>query len=114
MTSQIQRNPTETLELQLQMLTEIVKDQKEELEIVRAQNEKLFAIGSLIKKFHEKDGQIHVKIDNFNMPFLSMVVFLVKLSLAAIPAYIIMGILTLLVFLLFGGVSGIFSKLIGM
>ena len=43
-----------------------------------------------------------VSITDIKMPFLSMVVFLVKLSVAAIPAFIIMSIVGSFLFAIFG------------
>jgi hypothetical protein len=40
------------------------------------------------------------------MPFLSMVVFLVKAALASIPAFIILGIIGAIVAAVFGGFFG--------
>lgn len=47
----------------------------------------------------------HVVITDVKMPFMSMVVFMVKWVLASIPAFIILGII--------GGIAaGIFSAMI--
>jgi len=43
-----------------------------------------------------------VSITDIKMPFLSMVVFLVKLSIAAIPAFIILSIVASILFAIFG------------
>jgi len=43
-----------------------------------------------------------VSIIDIKMPFLSMVVFLVKLSVAAIPAFIILSIVGSILFGIFG------------
>ena len=45
-----------------------------------------------------------VRIVDINMPFWSMVKFMVKLSLASIPAYIILVIIFAVIFLIFGGI----------
>ncbi|PCI68504.1 MAG: hypothetical protein COB26_00935 [Piscirickettsiaceae bacterium] len=45
-----------------------------------------------------------VSIIDVKMPFLSMVIFLVKLSIAAIPAFIIMSIVASILFAIFGTV----------
>ena len=47
-----------------------------------------------------------VVIVDVKMPFLSMVVFMVKWVIAAIPAFIILGILGSIVAALFGGMAG--------
>lgn len=43
-----------------------------------------------------------VSITDIKMPFISMVVFLVKLSIAAIPAFIILSIVGSILFAVFG------------
>jgi hypothetical protein len=49
-----------------------------------------------------------VKIADVNMPFWSLVGFIVKASLAAIPAYIVLGVVGAILFLVLGGcVAGI-------
>ena len=40
-----------------------------------------------------KDGPLHVVVTDFEMPFTSMVFFMVKWALAAIPAVIILALL---------------------
>lgn len=40
-----------------------------------------------------EDGGIKVEIVSFNMPFIDLVLFLVKLALAAIPALIILAVI---------------------
>lgn len=50
----------------------------------------------------EQKGENQVSIVDIKMPFLSMVVFLVKLSIAAIPAFIIMSLVFTSLFAIFG------------
>jgi hypothetical protein len=52
----------------------------------------------------QNDQINEVSITNIKMPFLSMVIFLVKLSIAAIPAFIIMSIVASILFAVFGTV----------
>ncbi|OUR81496.1 hypothetical protein A9Q82_10165 [Cycloclasticus sp. 46_120_T64] len=52
----------------------------------------------------EQDRHNQVSIVDIKMPFLSMVIFLVKLSIAAIPAFIIMSVVFTTLFAVFGGV----------
>jgi hypothetical protein len=47
-----------------------------------------------------------VVITDIRMPFLSMVLFMVKAAIAAIPAFMILGILGSLVVTIFGGIFG--------
>lgn len=49
------------------------------------------------------DALEEIRVADFNMPFGSLVGFLVKASLAAIPASIILGILGFIVFAILGG-----------
>jgi hypothetical protein len=53
---------------------------------------------------HSLQHPQEVRIIDFNMPFWSMVKFMVKLSLASIPAYIILVIIFAVIFLIFGGI----------
>lgn len=48
----------------------------------------------------------HVVITDIKMPFLSMVVFMVKWAIAAIPALIILAILVGIIAAVFGGLVG--------
>ncbi len=47
-------------------------------------------------------GQQWVKVQDFNMPFMNLAMFLVKLALASIPAAIVLWVIGFLVFTLFG------------
>ncbi len=49
-----------------------------------------------------------VNIVDVKMPFWSMVVFMVKVSIASIPAFIILSIIGAVVFAVFGGIIGRF------
>jgi len=55
----------------------------------------------------------NVTITDIKMPFLSMVIFMVKLAIASIPAFIILSVIGSIVFALmgatFGSMSGHFS-----
>ena len=56
----------------------------------------------------EKKEQ-NVAIKDFNMPFSSMVIFMVKWAIASIPAIIIIWILFMLLISIFGSSFTIFS-----
>jgi hypothetical protein len=45
-----------------------------------------------------------VTIVDIKMPFISMVIFLVKLAIASIPAFIILSVIFMILGLVFGGV----------
>ena len=47
-----------------------------------------------------------VVVTNIKMPFMSMVVFMIKWAIAAIPAFIILSLLFGLITMLFGGYVG--------
>ena len=56
----------------------------------------------------DKNEVNQVTIVDIKMPFLSMVVFMVKAAVAAIPAFIILAIIGVIIFSIFGGVfSGV-------
>ena len=100
-----QKNPVELLEVQVQKLTEIAQSQQEQLRMLKAQSDKLSAlIGAVdqLRQDEDDDDLDHVKIEDVNMPFMAMVGFLVKVSLASIPAAIILSVLGFLLFALFG------------
>jgi ABC-type Na+ efflux pump permease subunit len=48
--------------------------------------------------------RMQVVVSDVEMPFLSMVVFIIKWTIAAIPAMIVLFILSALVAVLFGGI----------
>ncbi|ORU93634.1 MAG: hypothetical protein A6F70_06095 [Cycloclasticus sp. symbiont of Bathymodiolus heckerae] len=50
----------------------------------------------------DKQDITEVRVIDVKMPFISMVVFLVKLSIAAIPAFIILSIVGSILFGIFG------------
>ena len=54
----------------------------------------------------ETNKTIQVDIIDIKMPFLSMVIFMVKAAIASIPAFIILSVLGSLVFGLLGGMFG--------
>jgi len=49
----------------------------------------------------------HVVITNIKMPFGSMVIFMVKAAIAAIPAFIILAIIGAIIAGVLGGLGGI-------
>lgn len=52
----------------------------------------------------ESNNKQEVTIVDIKMPFMSMVIFLVKLAIAAIPAFIIISIIFMILGVVFGGV----------
>jgi hypothetical protein len=75
-----QRNPTELLETQAQTLEDIYELQLEQQK----------ALDTLLAS-----PQHRVKIVDVNMPFWNLVGLIIKIALAAIPAYIILGFIAL-------------------
>ena len=51
-------------------------------------------------------GVVRVSVSDIQMPFWSMVVFMVKAAIASIPAFIILSIIGTLVFSVLAGISG--------
>ena len=49
-----------------------------------------------------------VIVEDINMPFGSMVMFMIKLALASIPAFIILGIIGILLVAIFSGMGLLF------
>lgn len=100
------KSPTELLNLQTQSLSDLVvaqKQQKDQLAELQHQNETLIWLISNITK---------VKIEDINMPFGHLVGFMIKASLAAIPATIILFIIYAIIGAIFGGIfGGIFAGL---
>ncbi len=86
--------------------------ESEQLELLHNQNT---AILSYLKAINEQlntsnSRYHHVKIENINMPFSAMVGFMVKITLASIPAALVVAVLWLLVVLVFGGMLASCSR----
>lgn len=73
-----QRNPVELMEKQVAILEDIRRQQLEQ--------------NAQIEQLHSSLNDLRVRIADFNMPFWSLVGIIVKASIAAIPAYFIVGI----------------------
>lgn len=52
------------------------------------------------------DDDANVRVTDINMPFMSMVVFMIKWAIASIPAMIILGIAGAITAGIFGGIFG--------
>ncbi|MDK9706585.1 MAG: hypothetical protein OEL83_06000 [Desulforhopalus sp.] len=52
------------------------------------------------------DDDTSVRVTDINMPFMSMVVFMIKWAIASIPAMIILGIAGAITAGIFGGIFG--------
>lgn len=110
-----QPSPTALLAAQTQSLADLVEIQKAQsaqIQALQQQNERL--IGIQVEAKHAPAAN-RVKIENINMPFWAMVGFLIKLSLASIPAMIILSIILGLITLVLGGVlGGVFGAFSGL
>lgn len=109
-------SPTAMLAAQTQSLAELVaiqKAQSSQIEALRQQNERLLASQSAAG---QAKGMQHVKIENVNMPFWALVGFMIKVSLASIPAmlilWVVFAVLALILGGVFGGFFGAFSDLL--
>jgi hypothetical protein len=101
--------PLALLDNQVQLLKELCEiqtKQKHQIEQLQAQNERLI---SLLESSTLSSGNgevMPVKIENVNVPFWALVGFLIKLSIAYIPAVIIMLVLWFGFVIVFGGFFG--------
>lgn len=101
-----QSSPTALLAAQSQSLAELVaiqKAQSAQIEALKQQNERLIAVN---QNAGQSRGLSAVRIENINMPFWSLVGFLIKLSLASIPAMLILWVIFAVIALVLGGVFG--------
>ena len=67
-------------------------------------NEKKVNPSATPQAFSSFSGQSEVVVTDIDMPFGSMVKFMVKWSLASIPAFIILAVIFGVIFVIFGGV----------
>lgn len=104
-------SPTAMLAAQTQSLAELVaiqKTQSSQIEALRQQNERLLASQSAAG---QPKGLQHVKIENINMPFWALVGFMIKVTLASIPAMLILWVVFAILALVLGGVFGGFTSI---
>jgi hypothetical protein len=103
------KTQTELLDSQTQSLSELVEIQRLQREQITGLKEQNKRIIELLENVSDEDpdtGLIYVKIEDINMPFGALVGFMIKVSLAAIPAAIILGAICFLVVVLLGGILG--------
>jgi len=79
-----------------------------ELALLKKQNDSLIGILTSIEKEQKnsRNTMLHVKIEDLNMPFVALIGFLIKLSIASIPAAIIIMIIYFFIVLIAGGLLG--------
>src|SRR4030042_6634427 len=83
-----QKSPTELLAAQTQSLSELVEIQniqKVQIAELKSQNERMIVLLSKQQPVSLGTDEVHVKIENINMPFIALVGFMIKASLASIP-----------------------------
>ena len=109
-----QKSPTELLVAQTQSLSELVEIQniqKVQIAELKSQNERMIVLLSKQQPVSLGTDEVHVKIENINMPFVAMVGFIIKASLASIPAAIILALIIGIISVIFGGaLAGILSS----
>ena len=101
------KTPTEELAAQtksLSTLVEIQNTQSIQIAQLKSQNEQMIELLSKQQLVRLGTDELHVKIEDVNMPFGALVGFMLKISFASIPAAIILAILYLLVVAIFGGI----------
>ncbi len=103
------QTPTQLLQAQVQLLEEIRQGQQVEIGQLRQQNQQLSSVLTAFSQQQAPTSAVTtVTIENFNMPFLAIVGFLIKLTLASIPAAIVLGIIWFVVILVLGSALGPF------
>ena len=101
-----QKNPMDLLQEQVIRLSDIYKVQQEQLLLLRSQNEQIGQTLQIIKKQTISSALTHVKIEDVNMPFMALVGFLFKMTIAWVPVWIAIGIIYLVIILIVGGIFG--------
>ena len=99
-------SPTAMLAAQTQSLADLVaiqKAQSVQIEALKQQNERLLASRS---EAGPAKSLAHVKVENINMPFWALVGFMLKVTLASIPAMLILWAIFAVVALVLGVVFG--------
>ena len=96
------KNPTALLQDQVTALQEI----RESLTAISENQVKILESLAGLKTYNEQllDEDVTVAVADFDMPFGSMISFMIKWSIAAIPAAIILLVLGALVWTILGGV----------
>jgi len=87
--------------------------QQEQINILKAQNYKLSRLLEYVNNLQNQNRNFQVKIQDINMPFWSLVGFMIKVTLASIPAAIIIAVITFLIFALLGGAFGVLGTMLG-
>jgi hypothetical protein len=100
------KSPTELLTAQTQSLSELVEIQKKQIvQITELKNQNERMIKFLTDRFRSNpyESEKSVTIEDINIPFGSLVYLIIKISFAAIPAAIILGIIYALVGVILSG-----------
>ncbi len=103
MTSQSSRpspkNPVDMLQDQIVLLNNIYQTQQEQLLLLRSLNEKFAQLQEALRQPPKSVTQ--VKVEDVNMPFNSMVVFLFKRTFALLLVGIVVGFIFFCIFVMF-------------
>jgi hypothetical protein len=106
------KNPTELLRDQVLLLQELQRSVQEMNETQTRMLESLSGLHAITERSREE--QVNVNVVDINMPFGSMVGFIVKWSIASIPAALVLGaigvVIWLLLMVVFGGVFSAFGS----
>jgi hypothetical protein len=101
-------SPNELLFVQTQSLSELVELQKtlkEQITGLSHQNQRIIELLENVSEEEPNAGLFYVKIEDINMPFKSMIGFWVKVSLAAIPAMIVLAAIYMIVVFILGSLG---------
>lgn len=109
-----QRNPVDLLEKQVQILEDLRRQQlvqHAQIEQLRSgQNDLTKETIYIAQVLKTSKSEQRVTIADFNMPFWSLVGIIIKISLAAIPAYLIVGIFALIPLLILFSSCSAFTR----
>lgn len=92
-------NPTQLLQNQVELLERIRELEVAQQQLLNEVQRTVTGIETDLSDWYGSSAEAQdVTISNFNMPFVDLIGFLVKIALASIPAAIIIGIVYFIVF----------------
>ena len=95
------KNPTDLLRDQVRLLNEINQSLAELQKLQQQMRESIAGLYELNRDETALDSGVVVR--DIHMPFLSMVGFIIKWSIASIPALIVLGLLGAVIWAVLGG-----------
>ncbi|MGQ9480841.1 hypothetical protein [Chloroflexus sp.] len=98
-TNTSQKNPVEMLREQVTLLDQMNQTQQEQLQVLRSLSEQLAHLQVEVKQFAQSASR--VRVEDFNMPFSSMVPFLFKRTFALFIVSITLGFISFCIFFVF-------------